>query len=175
MRHVVLVGLMGSGKSTVGRRLARALGRVFIDTDARVEASTARSIRDIFTEDGENGFRDRESEVLGSALDTEVPSVIASGGGVVLRDTNRRLLDGHSVIWLRARPELLVDRVAGATRRGPDHRPLLDGDPLAKLTFMATERRALYAEVSDVTIDIDALAIEQIVRTCVDAVKELER
>ena len=175
MRHVVLVGLMGSGKSTVGRRLARALGRDFIDTDTRVEASTGRSIRDIFAENGENEFRDRESEVLESTLETEVPSVIATGGGVVLRDTNRRLLDDHSVIWLRARPELLVDRVAGSTRRGAGHRPLLDGDPLAKLTLMATERRALYAEVSDVTIDVDALAIEQIVRTCVDAVKELER
>ncbi|MCE2763352.1 MAG: shikimate kinase [Ilumatobacteraceae bacterium] len=166
---------MGSGKSTVGRRLARALGRDFIDTDARVEASTGRSIRDIFAEDGENGFRDRESEALESALHTKVSSVIATGGGVVLRDTNRRLLDDHSVIWLRARPELLVDRVAGATRRGAGHRPLLDGDPLAKLTLMATERRAMYAEISDVIIDVDALAIEQIVRTCVDAVKELER
>lgn len=175
VRHVALVGLMGSGKSTVGRRLARSLGREFVDTDTRVEVMCARSIRDIFTEDGEEGFRDRESQVLVEALDAVTSSVIATGGGVVLRDANRRSLENHSVIWLRARPETLVDRVASSTRSGAVHRPLIGTDPLANLSLMANERRTMYEEVSDVIIDVDALAIEEIVRSCVDAVKELER
>src|SRR5262245_1009332 len=121
-RHIVLVGLMGSGKSTVARALAQRLHRPVVDSDAEIEAKTGRTVREIFATDGEAAFRALETESLQAALDSDEPSVIAAAGGVVLSATNRAALRAADarVVWLRAEPELLVARVAGG-----DHRPLL--------------------------------------------------
>lgn len=149
-RHVVLVGLMGTGKTTVGRVLARRLGRPFIDSDEQVEARTGRTVREIWSEDGEAAFRRLEAEALREALAAAVPSVIAAAGGVVLDRGNRAMLrNGATVAWLRAEPEELVVRATGDR-----HRPLLDGDPLAVLRRMAADRAPLYAEVADVVVEI---------------------
>jgi shikimate kinase len=170
VRHVVLVGLMGSGKSTVGRRLAKVLSADFIDTDERIEETSGRTIRDIFREDGEDRFRDLESRVLHETLSRTSLAVVASGGGIVVRPTNRELLSGHHVIWLRADPELLASRIGRHSRRGTGHRPLVDGDPLAKLTAMSVERRSHYEAVSTAIIDVDQLAPDDIVTRCADAI-----
>ena len=150
---------MGVGKSTVGRALARRRGWDFFDSDARIEARTGRTVAEIWAAEGEPAFRRLESEVLAESLAAERPSVIAAAGGVVLDATNRaRLRECQAVVWLRARPETLVPRVATGT-----HRPLLGSDPAGVLARLSGEREPFYAEVADVTVDVDGLAPEQVV------------
>ncbi|MGE0307308.1 MAG: shikimate kinase [Acidimicrobiia bacterium] len=153
-RHLVLVGLMGTGKSTVARRLARRLGRPLVDTDALVESRAGRSVRDIFAESGEDGFRDLEAEVVRSVLQSATPSVVAGAGGIVLRAENRLALTSSRayVVWLRADPVVLARRV-----RGQGHRPALDGDPLGRLMQMHTTREPLYREVAQSVVDTETL------------------
>jgi shikimate kinase len=151
-RHVVLVGMMGSGKTTVGSRLARRLDRPFVDSDVEVERRAARSVRQVFAEDGEAGFRALESEVLAEALGSEEPSVIAAAGGSVLDVLNRhRMRQGGLVLFLDARPADLVSRVGG-----DDHRPLLGDDPAGALRRLDEHRHALYLEVADHVVDVSA-------------------
>ena len=151
--HVVLVGMMGVGKTTVGRWLAQVLQRPFLDSDELVEARTGHTVRELFEASGEAGFRAEETAALRDALAEATPVVVAAAGGAVLDPTNRRLLrqasaDGGIVVWLRADPEVLAGRVGGG-----DHRPLLGDDALATLSDLAGARQALYEEVADVTID----------------------
>lgn len=147
--HVVLVGMMGVGKTTVGRRVAESLGRAFADSDEVIEARTGRSVREIFEADGEPAFRVLEARVLADAIDAEEPAVIAAAGGVVLDPGNREVLRrAGSVIWLRAPVEVLVGRVVTG-----DHRPLLADDPGGTLHRMEEDRTALYAEVADAVVD----------------------
>ncbi len=163
--HVVLVGLMGSGKTTVGRRLAASLQCPFLDTDEEVERRTGRTVRDIFTRDGEDAFRVIEHDVLRDALATADRSVIAAAGGAVLRHDSRELLKRPNlVVWLRADSELLIERVG--RRRG--HRPLLDDDPATRLRSLAVERDPIYRSVAEYTIDVDDKSIDEV---CDDIVK----
>jgi shikimate kinase len=147
----VLVGLMGSGKTTVGELLARRLNRPLFDSDAMVEARTGRTVREIWQAEGEDAYRELETGALRDALTAPEPSVIAAAGGVVLRPENRAaLIDADAlVVWLRAAPEVLVHRVETG-----DHRPLLDADPLGRLHQMAVEREPLYRDVADLAIDV---------------------
>lgn len=149
-RHVVLVGTMGAGKTTVGTLLAERLGRPFLDSDEMIEASTGRTVREIFAADGEPAFRSLESAALEEALSCPRPAVVAAAGGVVLSDRNRALLrDGRAVVvWLQVEPSLLAGRVHGGT-----HRPLLDADPEGTLRAMCRDREPLYREVADVVVD----------------------
>jgi shikimate kinase len=149
----VLVGLMGSGKTTVGRLLAERLGRRLIDTDAEVEAATGRTVREIWLSDGEPVYRRLENGAVVDALAATEPAVIAAAGGVVLSADNRRALQdsGAVVVWLSADADVLVDRaLAGA------HRPLLDDDPRGTLRAMAVDRDGLYREVADHVVDVGA-------------------
>jgi shikimate kinase len=151
-RHVVLVGPMGVGKTTVGRRLARELQRPFADADEQLELRAGRTIPAIFRDDGEQAFRRLESEVLADLLGRPDPLVVAAGGGVVTRPENRTLLGRRAfVVWLRASPGFL------AARADPAHRPLLTGetDPAATLERLVATRAPLYEEVADATIDVE--------------------
>jgi shikimate kinase len=146
---VVLVGMMGAGKTTIGRRLARTLGRPFIDSDQQIEARTGRTVKEIFEADGEPAFRILEAEALADALATTSPSVIAAAGGTVLSETNRaRMGEAGMVVWLRADPSVLAERV-----RSGVHRPLLAEDPAATLVRLDVERRDLYEDVADHVVD----------------------
>jgi shikimate kinase len=148
--HVVLVGLMGSGKSTVGRRLAEELDRPFHDADADLEQRTGRSVAEIFAQDGEAGFRVLETEMLADLLASAHPAVIAAGGGAVVTEATRTRLREHAcVVWLDADPVFLAERIDAKP-----HRPLLDGDPVAVLTRLHAERADWYREVADVVIDV---------------------
>lgn len=153
--HVVFVGMMGSGKSTVGRKVANRLGRDFVDTDDAVVTGSGRAITDWFAAGDEVGFRDAEERVLAEVLGRDEPVVVATGGGIVLREANRNRLRSaaNTVVWLRASPAFLAGRVAQGERR--TKRPLLADDPLAALERLEGERRALYAEVADLIIDIE--------------------
>jgi shikimate kinase len=150
--HVVLVGLMATGKSTVGRAVAEHLGRPFLDSDHQVELRTGQTVKEIFEAEGEDAFRRYEAQALADALTTPMPAVIAAAGGVVLDISNRDLLRDPHVIWLRADPELLAERVDRS-----DHRPLLADDPRGVLQRMSAERYQLYAQVADDIIDVDEL------------------
>jgi len=153
--HLVLVGMMGTGKSTVGHLLAARLHRPFFDSDAMVEARTDRTVREIFESDGEAAYRPLETEALLDALASPEPAVIAAAGGVVISPVNRAALRQQAgrVAWLRAEPALVAERAV----RG-DHRPLLDGDPAATIARLTTARASLYAEVADVVVDIAGLS-----------------
>lgn len=159
-KHIVLVGLMGSGKSTVARRLGDRLDRPVLDSDDMIEELTGKSVRQIFADQGEQAFREQEQAVLASALANEQAAVIAAAGGVVLSAANRGLLDEADavVIWLRAGPDVLQQRV-----RTGGHRPLLDDDPRRVLAKMHADRQPLYEEVADFIVDVDGRSVDEVV------------
>jgi shikimate kinase len=139
---IVLVGLMGAGKSTVGRRLAARLHLPFVDADNEIEIAAGMTISEIFDRFGEAHFRDGERRVIARLMDGKT-KVIATGGGAFINpDTRALILATALAIWLDAQPEILAERVA---RR--DTRPLLrDRDPLAVLNALAASRNPIYAE-----------------------------
>lgn len=157
--HLVLIGLTGTGKSTVGRLCAERLGRPFVDCDHEIERVAGRSVRAIFEELGEDSFRDYEHHVLIEVLERHEPQVVATGGGVVLRDDNRARLraDDVRVVWLQADPSLLLDRVRSTT-----HRPLLDDDPASTLQTMWATREPLYREVADAIVSVDNRSVADV-------------
>ncbi len=157
--HVVLVGLMGSGKTTVGNLVAERLGRELVDSDRRIETLTGRAVKEILAADGVEALRRHEADALFDALADDTPSVIAAAGGVVLDAGHRRRLAaaGALVVWLDADPRSLASRtITGA------HRPWLDDDPVGTLQHMHDERKPWYAEVASVTVTVDDLTPEEI-------------
>ena len=147
-RTVALVGLMGAGKTSIGRRLAQRLGIPFLDADAEIEAAAGSTIEDIFQRHGEAFFRDGERRVIARLLD-QPTHVLATGGGAFMDPTTRALLKAKAItLWLRADLELMLSRVS---RR--NNRPLLkQGDPRLVLERLMAERYPVYAE-ADVTVD----------------------
>lgn len=147
-RSVVLVGMMGSGKSSVGKRLAARLGLPFVDADTEIETAAGMSIPDIFSQRGESEFRDGERRVIGRLLNTRSPLVLATGGGAFMNaETRDRVAQLGISIWLKADPEVLMRRV-----RKNSKRPLLQtADPEATLRRMLTEREPVYA-LADITV-----------------------
>jgi len=167
--HIVLVGMMGVGKSTLAKRIGRALHRPVLDTDAEIVARAGRSIPEIFANDGEAVFRDLEVSVLADLLARPEPAVIAAAGGIVLRPENRAALAAAgTVIWLHAPVEVLVDRVANGT-----HRPALAEDAEGTLREMERSREALYAEVADLSISTSQ-RFDSVVEEILAAVSERE-
>jgi shikimate kinase len=147
---ISLVGMPGSGKSTVGRQLARQLGWRFVDTDHEIEHRIGGSIRTYFEQQGEAAFRDAEQAVIAELCAAPGPLVLATGGGAVLREANRRALQGHcQVIYLRSTPEELFRRLRHDTQR-----PLLQvKDPLKRLRDLYRERDPLYRDAADFVIE----------------------
>lgn len=147
-RTVVLVGLMGAGKSCVGRRLAARLGVAFIDADQEIEKAAGQTIRDVFANYGEAAFRDLERKVM-ARLMSGPPGVLATGGGAFMDAATRALIKEKGLsLWLRADLDLLVKRTMGR-----DHRPLLKiGDTREILRRLIDERYPVYAQ-ADLTVD----------------------
>jgi shikimate kinase len=160
-RTIALVGLMGVGKSSVGKRLAGALNLPFRDTDAEVEAAAGRSISDIFTDLGEDAFREGERRVIARLLDQE-PHVLATGGGAFMNEQTRALIKSRAIsVWLKADLDVLARRVSRK-----DTRPLLVGkDPLEVLQVQADARYPAYGEADVVVETGDAahqVTVEQV-------------
>jgi shikimate kinase len=158
--NVFLVGLMGAGKTSVGRALARYLGKAFFDTDQEIERLTGVRISVIFDIEGEAGFRVRESKVL-EDLTQRSNIVLSTGGGIVLSEHNRRLLtERGNVVYLRAAVADLAMRT-----RSDKNRPLLrNGDPLAVLQALCEQRDPLYREVADLIVDTGSQSVGVLVR-----------
>lgn len=155
--RIVLIGMMGSGKTTVGRLLAEMTGYRYVDNDDLLEAGGWLTAREI-SAGGEPALRGAESGALLAGLATPEPCIIGAAGGTVLDAGNRAAMAAAGVVvWLRARPETLAARAIGS-----GHRPWLDGDPLTWLRQTAAERAALYESVADVTIDVDDLAAREV-------------
>lgn len=150
-KTVVLVGMMGSGKTAVGTALARMLGVPFVDSDHEIEAAANMTIAEIFSRDGEPFFREKESQVLSRLLSGD-PVVLSTGGGAYMADKNRKMIsEKGAAVWLRASDELLWNRVKHKTTR-----PLLRTDnPRKTLEDLCRQRNPVYA-LADLVVDADA-------------------
>lgn len=163
-RPLVLIGLMGSGKTTIGKRLAQLLGWRFIDADEEIETAAGCSISDMFASYGEPIFRDLEQRVITRLL-RESPAVIATGGGAWMQPAIRAAIKQQALsLWLRAELDTLVERVQ---RR--DHRPLLQGgDKQEILSNLMRERYPIYAE-ADLIVDSGKVPHERVVERVMEA------
>jgi shikimate kinase len=159
MKHLVLIGLMGAGKTTVGRRCAQRLGRAFVDTDDIVTSLAGMSVADIFASGGEARFRELERNAVADVCESPAPLVVACGGGTVVDAENRRRLRAAgTVVWLRAPVAVLAARVGDGASR-----PLLAGDPTAALSRLEAAREVAYEATAEATVetadrDVDAVA-----------------
>jgi shikimate kinase len=166
--HIVLIGMMGSGKTTIGRALARRTGRPFLDNDALVRELTGREPAVIDAEDGEDALHRFEIDALRAALDRTQPAVIAAAGAVVDDDAARADLSASSghVVWLRGRPETLRGRIGTGTGRRADARDL------GWIAARVAEREPRYRSVADQIVDIEnrrPKAIVDAILTAVDS------
>jgi shikimate kinase len=158
MKHLVLVGLMGAGKTTVGEACATRLGRPFVDTDDVVVALAGESIDEIFTARGEAAFREIERNAVADVCVSPDPLVVACGGGTVVdADNRKRLRDAGVVVWLRAPVDVLAARVGDGAAR-----PLLAGDPRGTLARLGAAREAAYQAAAEVTVDTDGRSIAEV-------------
>lgn len=170
---VVLVGLMGTGKSTVAWELSRHYRIPLLDTDKIVEQVAGKSVREIFAEEGEPAFRALESDVLVQCLHQPDGAVVAGAGGVVLEERNRDAInasrrDGTVVVWLTATTDVLADRTAKGA-----HRPLLDDDRRGVLAEMARVREPLYREIADVIVDVSDRSVESVAELVVQSIEAM--
>ena len=161
MTHLVLIGLMGAGKTTVGRRCAEALGRGFVDTDDAIAANAGMTVPEIFSTEGEAGFRSRERAVVADVVASPDPLVVACGGGAMVDAENRRAVRAHGyVVWLAGAPDELAARVEAD---GTASRPLLAGGPtVATLTRLGDARADAYAAAAHTRIDTDGRDVETV-------------
>ncbi len=166
--RLLLVGMMGAGKTTTGRLLAEHLGWDYLDSDAEVQAATGRTVPEIFAQDGEAAFRAAETAALRRGLEEREQVVVAVAGGAVLDPQNRVLIAASGpVVWLRARPETLAARVGDG-----EGRPLLDAGPAEALRALDAVRRPLYESLADVVVDVDDRSPEAVVADIEAALRE---
>jgi shikimate kinase len=150
--RVILIGMMGSGKSTIGRLLAEATGWPYVDNDELVLRSHGATPRQLLAERGEAAMRTAESEALALGLEVGAPAIVGVAAGTILNPADRqRLQDGGIVVWLRADAEALEARAMGA-----EHRPWLDTGGESWIRTTAAERDPLYASVAEITVDTAA-------------------
>ncbi|MGI8753771.1 MAG: shikimate kinase [Acidimicrobiales bacterium] len=165
--RVLLIGMMGAGKSTVGSTLAQRLGWRYLDSDDEIVARRGLTVPEIWRTEGEPAFRAEEATVLRTAAASAEPVVVAVAGGALLEVANRAVVAGAGlVVWLRAEVATLADRVGSG-----DGRPLLDGDAPAALARLYEQRRAVYQAVAEVTIDVDGRRPEMVVDEIVGALR----
>lgn len=166
-RAIVLVGLMGCGKSSVGRRVANRMQLPFVDADDEIEKRAGQEIKDIFADHGEDFFRDREELVIASLLESR-PTILATGGGAFLSAETRKVIKQTGIsIWLKAELPVLMRRVARK-----DNRPLLKAkDPKAIMQRLMDERYPVYAE-ADITIESRDVPHEAIVSDILKALSK---
>jgi shikimate kinase len=168
--RLLLVGMMGAGKTSAGRLAAKRLGWTWIDTDTEISRAGGATVVELFARHGEVHFRQEETRALEAALRRDEPLVISVGGGAVLDPGNRDVLRGAgTVVWLRARPETLIGRVHDGAGR-----PMLVGatteERVETLRRIDGERRSLYSEVADDIVDVDHLGPRQVAERLLECV-----
>ncbi len=168
-KNIVLIGFMGSGKTTVGIRLSYRLRKSIEDTDKLIERREKRTIREIFEQDGEDCFRKLETEMLQEAVGKMKNQIVSVGGGTPVKEENRRLLKQlGTVIYFRVRPETVFERLKNDTTR-----PLLQCEnPLKRITELLEQRKDAYESCADIIVDVDELTMQQVVDR---VVTELEK
>jgi len=164
--NIVLVGVPGAGKSTVGKLLADQLGRAFFDSDIEIESRLGKSVSDIFTQDGEATFRTCEAQVIGDLL-AQDDLVISLGGGSLLNDQTRQLVQKSTVVWLGVNLAGAVSRV-GLNR----NRPLLLGNVRGQLADLMQAREPLYEEVATHKVDTSEMSASEVVTAIIALVSE---
>ena len=167
--NIVIIGFMGSGKSTVGRALHQRLGYPLVDMDQVIEQRAGKSIAEIFATDGEPAFRDMETVLLKELIDPAAPRrVISTGGGIVGRAENRTLLKNLGyVVWLHAPAAVILAR----TNKSPS-RPLLHtADPAAKIQTLMAEREPLYQETAHLKLDTTGLRCDELATGIVECTR----
>jgi shikimate kinase len=162
---VVLIGSPGAGKTSVGRRVADALGVPFVDTDTLVEAQAGMSVSDIFVSLGEDEFRRLEAEVVARAV-REQDGVVSLGGGAVMREETREVLADQRVVWLRVSAADAANRVGLNTAR-----PLLLGNVRATLASLLEQRNPVYAEVASSVVDTSGRSVREVTESVVRVVR----
>lgn len=168
MKHIVLVGFMGCGKTRVGRALARELGLPFVDMDEQIVARAKMPVTDIFAKHGEAYFREMETAVLEDLLAEKKQMVIGSGGGVPMQEANRPLLEESMVVYIEAPIGILMERLANDKKR-----PILKGGDLReKITTMLEVRNPIYEQVSDIEVSTNNGSVERIVQQIVEKLVE---
>lgn len=160
MSNVILVGYMGCGKSTVGRRLSYRLKMPYVDTDKLIETQQRTTITEIFAAKGEEAFRTMETECVKGLFEYKQDYVIAVGGGLPMREENRNLLgELGTVVYLRAKPDTIYERLKDDTTR-----PLLQGEnPQGKIRDMIAQRGPVYEMAADCIIDVDEKSFDEII------------
>lgn len=168
MKHVILIGFMGSGKSTVGFRLSYKLKKCLIDTDKLIEEREKMSISEMFAAKGESYFRQKETECLNSLFHELGSRVISLGGGTPMREENREIIKQlGKVIYLQASPDTIYQRVKHDTSR-----PLLQCEnPKGRIEALLAERNPIYEGVADIIIHVDGKEMKDVVQEIVEAVQ----
>jgi 3-dehydroquinate dehydratase-2 len=170
-KNIILIGFMGSGKTTLGLRLSYRLKMPVEDTDKLIEQKEGKTISDIFSENGEKYFRDRETELLQEISTRNYTRIISVGGGTPVRKENRSLLKQcGTVVYFRIKPETVYERLKNDTTR-----PLLAcDDPLSKISELMESRAGAYEESADIIIDVDNLSNDEILRKITNGIRNME-
>jgi shikimate kinase len=168
MKHIILIGFMGCGKSSIGYRLSYKLRKCLIDTDRLIEQREGMSIAEIFDQKGEAYFRQKETDCLKSLANELGSRVVSVGGGTPIREENQDILKSSgTVVYLKASPETIYSRVKHDTRR-----PLLQcEDPKSRIEALLKERGPIYESVADIIIEVDGKHIKQVVQEVAEAVQ----
>ncbi len=161
MKNLILIGFMGAGKTTVGKLLAREKEMLFVDTDERIVSEQGREIPDLFSEKGEEDFRDLETDLLERMLEDTDQAVISVGGGMPVRERNRKLLRSLGlVVYLSATRQTILERV-----KNDGSRPMLSGGDLErKVEQLMREREALYRQTAHIDVRTDGRSVRQVLK-----------
>ena len=172
MIHIYLMGYRGSGKSSVGRLLAQRLGLPVVDTDTLIESAAGQSIREIFSSEGEAGFRQREAAVVARVAAVTAPTVIALGGGAILRPDNQQIIGNSGrVVWLQGSPTSLLARITAdqtTVERRPRLSPHSDYDEIVEIL---AAREPIYRQLANLTVDTDRRTPDELVAEIADWLK----
>ena len=160
MKNIILIGYMGSGKSTIGKKTAKLLGVEFLDTDSLIEEQEGMTISELFAQNGEDYFRQKETETIQKLKKESKSIVLATGGGLPMKEENQALLkDFGIVVYLKASVDTLVERLKGDTTR-----PLLkEGDLRKKIETMLEIRNPVYENVADIVLETDTKSMDEVI------------